>query len=365
MTMSRRALNRATLDRQLLLRRARLPVSDAIEQLVGVQAQAPNAPYVALWSRLNGFRHETLAGLLIDRAVVRAPLMRATVHLVTAADVRELSSLTAPVLARAFAGVYGRRVAEADLDSVLAIGRDCLAERPRTRVELRALLAERWPDGDSDALSYAVTYLLPVVQTTPRGVWGTSSPATWTTIEQWLGTQLDARACLDRGLAPDRFILRYLAAFGPATVKDMQVWSGLTRLAEVVERLPLRTVRDEDGRALWDLPDAPRPDPETPAPPRFLAEYDNLLLSHDDRSRVLPNGRRTPLFSGNGGRLGTVLVDGFLAGTWKIALAGEAATLTITPYAPIPREHRDAVLAEGARLLDFAAADATTRDVRL
>src|SRR5256885_8164459 len=195
-------------------------------------------------------------------------------------------------------------------------------------------------------MAYALSYLMPVVQVPPRGIWGTSGPAALVPMEDWLGRPLDADP------APDPVMLRYLGAFGPASVKDAQAWSGLTRLREVVDRLrpTLRTFRDEQGVELFDLPDAPRPDPDTPAPVRFLPEYDNLLLSHADRSRVNPHRYPVPLPPGNGGNTGTVLVDGEFRATWAIARDGERATVTVRPLAPLSTSDGDAVEAEAARL---------------
>ena len=358
--LSRRALNRALLARQLLLRRAPLSAAAAVEHLVGLQAQAPNAPYVGMWTRLDGFQHDELARLVAGRQAVRTPLMRATVHLVSARDALALRPVVQSVLERGLRGSpFGRRLAGLDMAALLAAGQALLEERPRTRSELGALLAARWPERDSAALAYAVSYLLPLVQVPPRGLWGASGPATWTTTASWLGRPLDPDA------APDEMILRYLAAFGPATVADVQTWSGLTRLRAAVERLRPRlcTFRDEAGRELFDLPDAPRPDPETPAPPRFLPEYDNALLSHADRSRIIVDNRPVPLPPGNGGTLGTVLVDGFFGGTWAIARQGDAAMLRIEPSEPLSAQDRSALAEEGARLLSFAASDAGVRDI--
>src|SRR6266511_3285137 len=225
-TLGPRALNRATLDRQLLLRRAANSVRDAVEHLVGMQAQAPLAPYVGLWSRLRDFRADGLAGLIVSRRAVRAPLMRATVHLVTARDALALRPLVRPAHARTFAQAFGRDLAGLDREALLAAARDLLDEAPRTRAELGLLL--------------------PVVQVPPRGVWGTTGPAALAPLESWLGRPVDADP------APDPVVLRYLGAFGPATVRDVQAWSGLTRLREVVERLRprLRTFRDEAGAEL-------------------------------------------------------------------------------------------------------------------
>jgi hypothetical protein len=160
-------------------------------------------------------------------------------------------------------------------------------------------------------------------------------------------------------------MLRYLAAFGPASVQDAQAWSGLTRLRPVFDRLRPRlcTFRDERGRELFDLPDAPRPDPEIPAPPRLLPEWDNLLLSHADRTRVIAEEHRRAIWSNNGIVPGTLLLDGFVSGTWKLTREKASATLRIRPFAPLTTADRVATEEEGARLLAFAAEDAAPRDV--
>lgn len=356
-----RALNRAFLARQLLLQRHNLTATEAIEHLVGLQAQAPDSSYVGLWSRLENFRHDELATLLTERRAVRTSLMRATVHLVTARDCLTLRPLVQPVLARSFSGTpFGQNLAGVELAPILAAGRALVEEQPRTRAELAALLSARWPALDPDSLAYAISYLVPLVQLPPRGIWGTVAPATWTTVEHWLGRPLDADPSLDA------VVLRYLAAFGPATVRDAQLWSGLTRLRAVFDRLRPQLVafRDDTGAELFDLPDAPRPDPDTPAPPRFLPEYDNALLSHADRRRIIPDGRRVPLPPGNGGSRGTLLIDGTFRATWQIARPATAATLTVAPFAPLTPADRTAIEAEGHALLAFAAIDAANHEIR-
>jgi winged helix DNA-binding protein len=351
MEIGTRGLNRATLARQLLLRKESRPAIEVIEHLVGMQAQAPNAAYVGLWSRVADFRADELARLMTDRAVVRTSLMRATIHLVTARDCVGLRAVLQRVLERSWAGSpFVRNLDGIDYDELRALGRKLLAERPRTRAELAPLLTERWPDRDPDSLVYANTFLTPLVQVTPRGVWGSTGPAAWTPVESWLGEPVGDDP------SADQTVLRYLAAFGPASVMDAQTWSGLTKLREVVERLRPRlvTFRDERGRELFDLPDAPRPDPETPAPPRFLPEYDNVLLSHADRSRVNDLKRQIPLPPGNGAMMGNLLVDGFYRGTWRIT----KQTLTISPFIKLSKKDAGDVTDEGARLLIFVTGEA-------
>jgi winged helix DNA-binding protein len=238
--------------------------------------------------------------------------------------------------------------------------RELIEERPRTRAELRPLLAERWPDHDNDALS-AIAYLLPVVQVTPRGVWGKSGQATWTTAESWLGRPLDAKPSIDD------LVMRYLAGYGPAAVMDIQAWCGLTKLREVVERLRprLRVFRDEPGRELFDVPDAMLPDPDTPAPARFLPEYDNVLLGYKDRTRMIGAERRRRLDSDILGNFNTFLVDGSVGGRWKLAREREAASLTIEPVVRLSDVESADLTDEGAALLAFLAPDVERHDVRI
>ncbi len=360
--LSRRALNRATLERQLLLRRSPRPALDAVDHLVGLQAQVPLNPYTALWSRLERFRPDELAGLLMERQVVRTVVMRGTIHLVSADDCLLLRPLVQPVLDAELRRHrdFSPPLRGIDLDPVLAFARSLLAERPRTGGELRAALEERFPEHQAAALAYACRCLLALVQVPPRGVWGRTAQVSSTTAEAWWGRPLVAQPSIDD------VVMRYLAACGPATVADVATWSRLTGLRAVVERLRprLRTFRDERRRELFDLPDAPRPDPETPAPPRFLPEYDNVLLSHADRSRFVSDEHRARLGRVTGRVHGSVLSDGFAFGTWRLDRDSGTATLVVTHARRRTMGAAAALAAEGRRFLRFAAADADTHDVR-
>ena len=341
--LGRRALNRALLARQLLLRRAELDPIAAIEHLIGLQAQAPLPPYFGLWTRLRAFRPTTLAALLEQRRVVRLALLRGTVHLVSAADCLRLRGLLQPMLERPLhaGSPYVAALAGLELDAIAAAATALLAV-PRTASELGRLLQVRWPDRDPGALSFVARARLPLVQLPPRAVWGAqgvAGRAVLTPAERWLGSPLDPSTSLDE------LVLRYLNAFGPATVQDMQAWSGLTRLGAVVERLRdrLLTFADEQGRLLFDLPEAPRPDPDTPAPVRLLPAYDNLLLSHADRSRVISDAHRKVMITINGIVKGSLLVDGFVRGSWDLIRRAGELRLIVEPLAALSRaRHRAA-----------------------
>ncbi|QKW10062.1 winged helix DNA-binding domain-containing protein [Streptomyces sp. NA04227] len=344
--LSVRALNRATLARQLLLEPARMSAEDALVHLVGLQAQNVKPPYFALAARLADFAPEELSELMDRRAAVRIVTMRSTIHTHTADDCLRLMPFVQPARDREITH-FRKGLAGVDLAVLARLARELVEAEPRTMAELRAALAPEWPEADPQALAVAARCTLPLVQVTPRGLWGRGGQVALTTAESWLGreagTALDAPAT----------VRRYLAAFGPASVKDMQTWAGRTRLKDAFDALrpDLLTFRDENGTELFDLPEAPRPDPGTPAPPRFLPEYDNLLLSHADRTRVVPPAHRGRTWTGNQPHR-SLLLDGFLAGLWHLEETGGSALLTVELFAEATRRERRDIEAEGLRTLD-------------
>jgi hypothetical protein len=358
--LSRRELNRATLDRQLLLQRSSLPVPGAIRRLVGLQAQVATPPYVGLWTRLEGFGRDELTRLTRERRVVRATLMRSTLHLMTAEDYLLLRPTLQPALTRAMNSITGKRVQGLDIDRLVAAARAFFEEQPRTFAELRAMLSDLEPDRDLSALAYVVRTHLPLVQVPSGGPWGYPGNPPFALAESWLGRPLSGSE------DPRNLVLRYLAAFGPATVRDIQAWSGLVRLKESVGKLKpeLRSFRDEGDNELLDLPDAPLPPADAPAPVRFVPDYDNLILSHADRTRVIADEHRNKVFLSAARVRATFLLDGFVSGAWKIERSKKEATLVIEPFEHLSKRDRDALAEEGERLVRFVGDGAEAFGVR-
>ena len=355
-----RDLNRATLARQMLLERAALPVTAAVERLGGLQAQLNSAPFVGLWTRLQDFSRASLAEAIERRAVVKATWLRATLHLVTSDDYARFRTTLAPALAGASGSIAERRGATFDREAVLAAARTFIGQQPRTFAEISAMLSELLPDQDVGAMRYTVRTHLPLVQVPSPGGWSYPSQPAFTLAEPWIGHTIDSEERL-RELA-----LRYLAAFGPASAADMQTWSGLPKLKDLIERLrpELRVYRADGRRELFDLPDTPLPGGDAPAPVRFLPEFDNLLLSHSNRTRIVADAHRSRVYLPGLRVAGTILVDGFVQGVWRIERARKAATLVIAPFGALSTQNRDALAAEGERLLRFVEPDATTHAVR-
>jgi hypothetical protein len=346
-----RALNRATLERQMLLTRARTSPAAAIERLAGIQSQNPGSPYVALWSRIADFDPVALGRLIEERGAVRLALMRSTVHLVTARDCLAFRPALQCVMERALhrGSPYGKLLDGVDIDALVTAAQALVEESPRTPIELGRLLARRWRARDPDALSNGMRALLPLVQLPPRGVWGKSGKVVLTTAQKWL------RAPLAKDTTPDGLVMRYLGAFGPASIRDAQAWSGLLGLDEAFDRLrpKLVTFTDEAGRELFDLPDAPRPSPDTPAPPRFLPEFDNLHVAWTDRTRFVTAARRKWVAAKLGRPMFTV--DGFVAGIWSADRVGDTVTISMSPFEEIGEADRDELMAEAERLAAFLA----------
>jgi hypothetical protein len=343
-----RELNRATLARQLLLQRDRLAVADAVDRLGGLQAQEPKPPFVALWSRLEAFEREELHRALDKGNVVRAMLMRATLHLASAKQYAALRPVLDDVMARAMRGALKGRDQGLDLDKVLPAARKLLKKAPRTFNELRAELSEQFPKVDERALGYAVRTQLPLAMVPSDDAWGFARDAPFALP----GVKLSK---------PDRekLVRFYLAAFGPATAADAQRWSGLQGLKPVFEGLREQLVTFTAGRReLFDLPDAPRPDADTDAPPRFLPDFDSLVLAHDDRTRIIADEHKPKIASKNLRIPAMVLWDGFAAGTWRIERKRGVATLSVTPFAKLPRGATKAMEPEALALLAFAEPEA-------
>ncbi len=359
--LSTRALNRATLARQLLLARARTTPLAAIERLAGMQAQLSRPPFVGLWSRLERFRREDLLALYRGHRALRATMMRGTIHLVSARDYLRLRAPLQPALDRMLGWILGGRRERFDHEALLAEGRAFFEAAPRSFGGLRSHLAAQHPEEDVRAMAYTVRLRLPLVIVPGEGRWGHRATTDFALAEAWLGRTI--RAAND----PRPLVRRYLAAFGPATPADAQAWSGVGRLKEVFEALrpELAVFRDEGGRELFDLPDAPRPPEDAPAPVRLLPEFDNLVLSHADRSRVIADGHRKVISAKNGMTPATILVDGFVAGTWRVERRGKVATLALAPFRPLARRVRAEIEAEAEPLLRLVEEDAQVFEIRV
>jgi hypothetical protein len=354
-----RELNRATLARQMLLKREPLPVLAAVERLVGLQAQLPVAPYVGLWTRLPDFRREDLARAIEDRKIVKATLMRATLHLCTADDYVRFRATLQPMLSGAGDAIAKQRGGKFDLTKLLAEARRYIGEKPRTFAEISDWVVKLMPGHDVGAMRYTVRTNLPLVQTPIATGWSYSAKPEFTLAESWIGRPVAGEDNLPE------LVRRYLAAFGPASVTDAQTWLGM-KLKETFEQLrpKLQTYRDEGRRELFDLSGRSLVDADTPVPVRFLPEFDNLLLSHSNRTRVIADEHRSKVYLPGLRVAATVLIDGFVRGTWKIEKIKNAATLAIRPFAKLAKPERAALIEEGERLVRFVEATAKVFAVR-
>ncbi|MFG3341330.1 winged helix DNA-binding domain-containing protein [Glycomyces sp. NPDC048151] len=349
--LSVRTLNRTLLARQFLDERTPLEPLAAVKHLVALQGQFPNSPYLSLWTRLAAFERDDLTALLEDRAVLRSLSLRRTMHLTAADDYRWLRPAVQPAVQGILkSSYYGDEIEGLDLDELTRVGRDLLAGRTLTRKEFGALLAERFPGRHGGRLADTLEVTTALAHAPRNGAWGGwkhPSNVAVALAEEQTGLPMSGSRDLE-GL-----VLRYLAAFGPASVMDVQSWSGVTRLREPVERLRegLRVYTSEDGVELFDLPDAVLADPDRDVPVRFVPAFDNALLGHRDRTRVISEEDRKRYARGASGGIPMFLLDGFAAGTWSF----QGSAITVEPIRPLKPADADAVLEEAERLLAFIA----------
>lgn len=361
-SLTRKELNRATLARQMLLERETTGTVEAVERLAGLQAQLARPPFIGLWSRVAGFRREHLSEALTQRDVVRAPMMRCTLHLVSARDYLRHRPNVAPVLERAMKAILRDRAKDLDVEKLSAATAAYLEGGPRTFEDIRAHLDTLGLPGDQRAKGYAVRTHLPLVQVPEETEWAFPGTAAFTTAASWLGQPIPTTE-------PDlpALVRWYLAAFGPATPTDAQTWSGFTALRDTFEamRPELATFRDDRGRELFDLPGAPRPEATTRAPARFLPDFDNVILAHDDRSRLIAHEHRPRVSLKNLQVLPTFMVDGMVSGTWKVEKGRGTAILALEPFDALSKKGRDELSEEGQGLLRFLEPAAKKLEVRL
>jgi hypothetical protein len=334
-----RELNRALLARQLLLERRKLGVQQAVERLCAIQAQWPQSPYIGLWTRLIGFTKEHLTRALTQHRVVKTQLFRITLHVTSARDYPYFFAVWGPAARDRTPGVE-----LATLEELSRRVRAAALNGPVTQEEVEQLAAE-----EMGGFRWRTRTLTPLVHLPPGGTWSHYGRAHLGAMESVLGVELPSR---DDGA--ERLVRSYLSAFGPATQEDILRFAGV-RVGDIragLERVELRRFLDERGRVLLDVPRAPLPEGDTPAPVRFLPKWDSSILAYapPERTRILPEKHRATVIRKNGDVLPTVLVDGFVSATWDI---GTKRDLTITPLRKLTKQERAEIDAEGERLVDF------------
>jgi hypothetical protein len=357
--LTQRELNRAVLARQLLLKRARLPLTEALERVAGLQAQYAPSSYVRLWSSLEGFWREDLTRALEHRQVVQGTLMRSTIHLVSARDYWPFAEAIRRDQRDWWDRTHRRFVGEVDMKRADRLVAKALADGPRRRDELLEVVRPLAPE--------RATFVwqgvgLDLVRVPPSGTWERRRADLYATADSWIG-----KACVREPDAHDHVLRRYLGAFGPSRLADAAKWAGVNvkTLRPSTERVRLRRFRDEEGKELLDLAETPLPPAETRAPVRFLPTWDSTLLVHVRRTLILPEEYRPLLFTTkNPQSLATFLVDGSVAGSWRVDRANDRATLELSPFAPLPRRVAAELRAEGEALVRFHEPDATTHAVR-
>lgn len=329
---------------------------EAVGRLVGMQGQEAKHPYVGLWSRVEGFAGEELNKAVAEREVVRATLFRGTLHLVTAEDYLRFRTTIGPIL-EAGLRMLKDRAEGLDVGKVVAAAERLLAAEPLTFTQVRDALQEQFPAVNERALGFTTRMMVPLVMYPTDTRWGWPANARFTPAEAWLGKKVRRTA------VPDELVRRYLAAFGPATPADFQTWSGLPGAKAIFDKLELDQLKDEAGKTLYDVPEAPRPDPATPAPVRFLPEFDNLLLAHAKRERIIADEHRPAVFTKNLRVKSTYTVDGLVAGLWSTEVKRGVATLTLTPFGRTLKKTAAELEREGSALLRFLEPDAKTYDL--
>lgn len=357
--MTNRQLNRALLARQMLLKREQAAIPETLKRIGSLQAQMSRPPYVALWSRIEGFERSALTRLFQERVLVKATSNRGTLHILSGKDYLAWRASFAEMFQASFSAVGKGRLEGLDADAVVKYAAKLFGQRPRRFEEMREELSAPFPDADYRMLGYCARMLLPLVVVPESEEWGYVIDGQFTPAESWLGGKLETKPRLEE------LVLRYLGAFGPAVPADAQRWLGLGGLRQVFEKLgdQLIQVKDERGRTLFDLPSAPRPEEDIPAPARYLGEFDNVLLAHDDRARIVPEAAKPKLASRNLQIPATFLVDGFVAGTWKSTRTKKAARLRLEPFRKLKKVEKDDLEAEGKRLLQFLDPELSQRSV--
>ena len=348
--LTRRDLNRALLERQFLLERKPLRAVQAVERLGGLQAQSTPIPYLSLWARLDGFERDELTKALTGRRLVKALLQRGTLHVAAPRTYWAMMTVRRNLAASLWPASYEARLPAARIAELARLVQVELDGRELTYKEVQALLEPHATKGVPPVFLWRrVQAYSDVIHVPPSGIWGYGGRGVYT-----------AAAGKVRGATPgpeeafDQVVRTYLAAFGPATKQDFGQWAGIPRMkpiAESLERLSLRTFAGEDGKVLYDLPRAPLPDPETPAPPRLVPRFDNLVLSHADRSRILGDLAPSQIVTNNGLVHATILVDGLVAGTWQL----EQGRVVLEPFGKLAVETRRALKDEAERLEAFVA----------
>jgi hypothetical protein len=337
--LSLRELNRALLARQLLLERRKLSVQAAVERICAIQAQWPQSPYIALWTRLIGFRKEQLTRALEEKRVVKSQLFRITLHITSARDYPYYAAAWLPSARETTPGVTTEK-----LDELSRLVQKAAMKGPMTQAEVEELAAE-----GMRGFRWRTRTLAPLLHLPPSGTWSHYGRVQLRAMQAYLGVELPARED-----GAEHLVKRYLAAFGPATQQDLLRFAGV-RVGDLrpgLDRVELRTFRDERGRVLLDLPRAPLPDGDTPAPVRFLPKWDSPLLAYapPERTRILPEKHRPTVIRKNGDVIPTVLVDGFVAAGWNVDRKGK---LEISPLRRITKAEWTEIDVEGERLVEF------------